>query len=226
MLNSDCEKRIRILERKLARSEENRVLIEEALESHIRALRVGVEELVKSHEIIKTSEAKFKQLALYDALTNLPSRILFFEKLERSIMHAKSSRSPLAVLFIDLDNFKCVNDTFGHQAGDAVLQESSLRLLSCVRETDTVSRLAGDEFSVILEMFSNRTDIEVIADRIVSTLIRPLRINSQLLAVGASIGISLFPSDGKTPDELLKKADLAMYDAKKRAGNAWQFYSG
>jgi len=105
------------------------------------------------------------------------------------------------------------------------LKESSLRLLSSVREMDTVSRLAGDEFSVILEMFHGLADIEIIAARIASALAMPLRINSKKLAVGASIGISLFPSDGETADELLKRADMAMYDAKKSGGNAWQFYA-
>ena len=225
MQPKELEKQIRILKRKLTRSEENRVLLEEALEGHIRSLRVGIEELTKSHDIIKTSEARFKQLALYDTLTKLPSRVLFFEKLEKAIFQAKHAGHSLAVLFIDLDNFKQINDCFGHQAGDAVLQEASARLLSCVRNEDTVSRLAGDEFSVLLEILRTKSEIEVVAERIVSTFSTPMYFNLNMLAVGASIGISVYPDDGDNADELLRKADIAMYTIKKRAGNAWQFYT-
>ncbi|WP_075353609.1 GGDEF domain-containing protein [Desulfovibrio sp. DV] len=215
MQPEDLEKQIRILKRKLTRSEENRVLLEEALEGHIRSLRVGIEELTESHEIIKSSEARFKQLALYDTLTKLPSRVLFFEKLERSISQAEHAGCSLAVLFIDLDNFKQINDNFGHQAGDAVLQEASARLLSSVRNGDTVSRLAGDEFSVLLEALKTKSEIEIIAERIVSTLAAPMHFNSNMLVLGASIGISMYPGDGDNPDELLRKADIAMYTIKK-----------
>ncbi|KHK01880.1 GGDEF domain-containing protein [Desulfovibrio sp. TomC] len=225
MLITELEKQIRILKRKIARSEENRILLEEALESHIRALSVGIEELMKSHETIKASEERFRQLALYDTLTKLPNRILFFERLERSIFRAKRFRHSLAILFIDLDRFKQINDNFGHQAGDAVLQEASSRIVSSVREVDTVSRLAGDEFSVLLEMFRSRSEIEMIASRIVSSLATPMRLHSNVLEIGASIGISSYPTDGEKPDELLRKADIAMYNIKKRTGNAWQFYT-
>ena len=221
----DLKKTVRILERKLARCEENRILLEEALESHITALKVGIEELTKSHETINISNERFKQLALHDTLTSLPSRILLSERLERSLHHAKIEGHTLAVLFIDLDNFKYINDAHGHHVGDIVLRETSSRLLSSVRDIDTVCRFAGDEFVVLLEKIKDRLEAEIIADRMVAALRVPINFDSKNLTTSASIGISIFPSDGEQPDDLLKKADVAMYNAKKSTGDSWQFYS-
>lgn len=225
MGNNELKKQIRILQRKLARSEESRALIEEALESHIRALSVSNAELVRSHHFIKSSEEKFKQLALYDALTQLPTRTLFKERFEMAMLHANRGKSPLAVLFIDVDNFKNINDTYGHDAGDGVLQEIGSRLVSSVRDIDTVARLSGDEFVVLLETPNGRPDAEHVADRILSTTTKqPVDLQTATVTLSLSIGVSLYPSDGSAPDELLKKADIAMYTIKKAHGNAWAFF--
>lgn len=226
MTNKELQKLIRILERKLLRSEESRRLIEEALESHILALKMTNIELLKSHRIIKSSEEKFKKLALYDPLTQLPTRTLLYERLERAMYHAKRGDLPLAILFVDLDKFKQINDTYGHDAGDAVLKEVSARIVASVRSIDTVARLSGDEFVILLEALKDRTDIEVIADRIMFSVSQyPIDFHSVQIQASLSIGISVFPADGELLDDLLKAADHAMYTIKKRDGNGWAFYS-
>lgn len=225
MGNEALHKQIRVLERKLARSEESRALIEEALESHIQALTVSNAELVRSHHVIKSSEERFKQLALYDPLTGLPTRTLLRERFEMAMHHANRGKCPIAVLFIDIDNFKDINDTYGHDAGDCVLQEVGFRFVASVRDIDTVARLSGDEFVVLLETPNGRSDAEHIADRILSTTTKqPFAIQTAAVMLSLSIGVSLYPSDGSDPDELLKKADVAMYTIKKAHGNAWAFF--
>lgn len=217
-------KRIRILERKLSRSEENRRLLEEALESHILALKATNEELLHSQDTIRRSEERYRNLALYDPLTLLPNRILLFERLKRSICRAALHQLPLAVLFIDLDRFKEVNDRYGHAAGDVVLKRTGQRLSGCIRGDDTAARLSGDEFVVLLESLRGTGEIEPIVQRILLSLAAPIVVEAQSFVLGASIGVSLYPDDGQNPDELLRKADAAMYSCKKRQGNSWNFF--
>lgn len=225
MTTEEMLKRIRVLERKLTRSEANRVLIEEALESHIRALKVSNAELIRSHHIIKLSEEKFKKLALYDPLTNLPTRTLLMERFGRAIFHADRGRHSIAVLFIDIDNFKHINDSHGHDVGDVVLREVGSRLAANIRDMDTASRLSGDEFVILLESIAGQPDVAAIAETIlVAATNTPITIQSTHIPVSVSIGISLYPLDSDRPDELLKKADIAMYAVKKHSGNAWCFY--
>jgi diguanylate cyclase (GGDEF)-like protein len=131
----------------------------------------------------------------------------------------------MALLYVDLDDFKSVNDCLGHEGGDAVLREVARRMGACVREMDTVARLGGDEFALILQDVAAREDVEYVADRLVASLTLPVQFRGDMArAVGVSIGISLFPDDGDEPDGLLRKADLAMYRMKGEGKNGYRFF--
>jgi two-component system CheB/CheR fusion protein len=173
---------------------------------------------------IKSSQRRIEFLATHDELTGLPNRSLLIDRLKHAISQAKRQKKRLAVLFIDLDNFKNINDTLGHDVGDILLKQATDRLQRCVRDSDTLARLGGDEFVAVL------TDIElpeinVIASRIVDFLAASFRINDQNLFVSASIGISIYPEDGIDSVSLLKSADTAMYRAKDRGRNQYQFFA-
>jgi len=173
----------------------------------------------------KVAEEKLSHLANYDALTDLPNRILFMDRLTQGLYQAKRTGKTVAILFIDLDRFKSVNDTLGHQIGDRLLQAISKILISG-RETDTVTRLGGDEFAVMLMNVSNRKDIETVVKKILNSLtLHPFKIEGHDIIVTASVGITLFPTDGEDIETLLKNADSAMYKAKKKGRNNFQFYS-
>lgn len=220
---TELERENRILKKKLERSEENRASIEELLETHTNALKVRNAELEESRELIKKSEERYRELAHYDNLTGLPNRAFFHEKLVESLNDAKLSKTCVALLFIDLDFFKPINDSLGHKAGDLVLCETAHRLLSCVRTNDTVSRLGGDEFAVILTDAKCST-IENITQRITEVISKPFCIEGEHCRLGISIGISLYPDDDTDHEKLLQKADFAMYTAKKRRNNRYIFY--
>jgi diguanylate cyclase (GGDEF)-like protein len=149
-------------------------------------------------------------------LTGLPNRALLYERLEAEIAKATRSGGLLGLLFIDLDGFKQINDTHGHDAGDAVLREASKRMLHGVRRGDTVARIGGDEFVVLLPMLSRREDANQIAAKLTAVLREPVYANHQRLSMSASVGIGLWPLDGDEPDALLRFADTQMYGAKKR----------
>ncbi|MFB9847685.1 GGDEF domain-containing protein [Oceanisphaera arctica] len=153
--------------------------------------------------------------AHHDTLTGLPSRILLMDRLEHALSHARRTKAQMAVLFIDLDGFKPVNDTLGHAAGDLLLQMVAKRLLYCVREEDSVARLGGDEFVIILEHLDHVGDTDMIADRILDTLQQPFTIGEQQVCISGSLGISLYPNNGTDADTLLRYADEAMYQAKQ-----------
>lgn len=152
--------------------------------------------------------------AHHDLLTGLPNRRLFLDRLDQEVKRAKRSNLPLSVLFMDLDGFKGVNDTFGHEVGDRLLVEVAGRLRQCVREEDTVARLGGDEFTVILTGVKERKDVVLVAQTIFDALVTPFQIAPQLLQISVSIGISFYPEDAFTPVALLEAADQAMYKAK------------
>ncbi|RAU21600.1 signal transduction protein [Paramagnetospirillum kuznetsovii] len=164
-------------------------------------------------------------LAHYDMLTGLPNRVLFQDRLERAVVHALRHDRQAALLFIDLDGFKKVNDTMGHRAGDDLLKEVAKRLCHCVRMTDTVARLGGDEFTIILDEIVSPGDAAMIADKILAELALPVVIDGREVFVGASIGISVYPEDGKSGEDLLKHADTAMYQAKAAGKGRHNFYS-
>ncbi|KIL98970.1 Sensory box/GGDEF family protein [Paramagnetospirillum magnetotacticum MS-1] len=165
------------------------------------------------------------RLAHYDVLTDLPNRVLFQDRLERAVVHALRHDRLAALLFLDLDGFKKVNDTMGHRAGDDLLKEVANRLRTCVRMTDTIARLGGDEFTVILDEISSAGDAAVVADKILASLQAPITIDGREVFIGTSIGISLFPENGTTGDVLLKHADTAMYQAKAAGKGCFNFYS-
>lgn len=165
----------------------------------------------------KETEAQLTRLAHYDGLTGLANRRLFEEHLEMAVAAAKRHGRVAAIFYADLDRFKPINDTFGHEAGDCVLKETGRRLrLLFSRETDTVSRLGGDEFAVVVAEVRDRDEAEQLRERIISTLSEPLTYATHHLTVGVSVGLALFPDDGDTTDALLKYADSLMYSAKRR----------
>lgn len=163
-------------------------------------------------------------LAHHDTLTDLPNRILFRSRLAQLIAQARRSMRSLAVLFLDLDRFKYINDTLGHDVGDVLLQAVGKRLEGCIRESDTIARRGGDEFTVILDGIRRGQDAAAVARKILDALSHPFAIEGHELFVGASIGISLFPADGADVETLIKHADIAMYRAKARGGNHFQFF--
>ncbi len=174
---------------------------------------------------LKASEEKIHRNAYYDSLTQLPNRALFHDRLEQNVKHAERTGHPLALLFIDLDGFKEVNDRSGHAAGDQLLQEGARRIRACVRGSDTVARIGGDEFTVILSDINDMLHIEILAQTILDALAKPFVIDAANYFVSGSMGITLCPQDGRTPDELLRNADQAMYVAKHAGRNRFSFFT-
>jgi two-component system CheB/CheR fusion protein len=173
---------------------------------------------------IKSSQRRIEFLATHDELTGLPNRSLLIDRLKHAILKAKRQKEKIAILFIDLDNFKNINDTLGHDVGDILLQQATERLQRCVRDSDTLARLGGDEFVAILTDVQLE-EINTVAGRIVDFLGASFRINDNNLYVSASIGVSIFPEDGNDSVSLLKNADTAMYRAKERGRNQYQFFA-
>jgi len=173
----------------------------------------------------KQIQEKVEYLASHDVLTSLPNRMLFHDRLKEGIKKAKREQNILALLFIDLDHFKKINDTLGHEVGDSVLKEVSKKLLKTLREKDTVSRLGGDEFTVIIEGFSNRADIAQLTRKILEVLSEAMEIEGNKLSLSSSIGIAIHPDDTVSDIDLLRFADIAMYHAKNSGRNNFQFYN-
>jgi diguanylate cyclase (GGDEF)-like protein/PAS domain S-box-containing protein len=171
-----------------------------------------------------TMSQKMAHLAQHDVLTNLPNRLLLNDRMTQAIVQAKRHGTSGAVLFMDLDKFKSVNDSLGHDIGDKLLQSVAQRLCACVRASDTVSRIGGDEFVILLAATQHTDDAVVTAEKIVTALAAPHIIGRHELFMTSSMGISLFPSDGNTPDLLLKHADTAMYEAKQGGRNNYRFF--
>ena len=173
----------------------------------------------------RTAEQKIAQLAHYDMLTKLPNRTLFYDRLEQAIARAKRYNQRFAVMFMDLDGFKQVNDEFGHQAGDSLLNMVAGRLTENARDMDTVARVGGDEFIFILNNIDNAENVILVANKILGSLSRPFVINGHTCSVGCSIGISIFPDDSDDTEIMVKMADDAMYLAKKSGRNSYQFFN-
>ena len=171
------------------------------------------------------AQQRLEYLANYDGLTGLPNRALFHDRLSQELVQARRSKQPLAVLFLDLDDFKLINDTLGHSVGDSLLKAVAERIQNCLRESDTVARLGGDEFTLLLPEISRFEDAAQIADKIVCDLRLPVMIAGKELFVTASVGISIYPDDGEDADSLLKNADTAMYHAKKHDKNSYRFFT-
>ena len=175
----------------------------------------------------KKAEQRIQSLAYFDALTKVPNRVLFHDRLQQALAHAIRSRSNVGLLYIDLDNFKVVNDSLGHGAGDRLLQEVAQRIGRCVRQWDTVARMGGDEFAVVVENLPPSKTEETlisIAEKVSVMLSEPVLLDEQEFIVTASIGVAHFPRDGDSADELVKNADMAMYHSKSLGRNNWQFF--
>jgi diguanylate cyclase (GGDEF)-like protein len=173
----------------------------------------------------KEAESHLTFFANHDTLTGLPNRAMFNERLTQALARAQRLATMAAVLFVDLDRFKVINDTLGHDAGDQLLKQLADRLRDCLREGDTIGRQGGDEFVVLIEDVADPTQIAGVAQKILDTVARPYLIAGQEFHVTASIGISIYPDDGLDQQELLKNADIAMYRAKEQGKNNHQFYS-
>jgi len=170
------------------------------------------------------SQETIEKLAYYDSLTELPNRVLFKNRLKKAISASKRSKELTAVLFIDLDRFKLINDSLGHMVGDDLLRHVAHLLVSNLREEDTVSRLGGDEFTILLPNVKKMEDLDVVAKKLLASINKRLTIGKHELYISLSMGIACYPNHGLTPDELIKNADTAMYKAKELGRNNYQFY--
>lgn len=173
----------------------------------------------------KRSEARIRQLAHYDELTGLPNRALLTQLLERALDGARQKDQRLAVMFIDLDRFKIVNDTLGHHVGDDVLKQVAARLAAILSRSDSIARLGGDEFVVLMRQFDNTQRVGEMAQRILDTLAAPFILDGQEYHLSGSVGVSTYPDDSNDAQTLLRNADIAMYRAKESGKNAYQFHS-
>jgi diguanylate cyclase (GGDEF)-like protein/PAS domain S-box-containing protein len=171
------------------------------------------------------AEAELQRFARYDGLTGLPNRSFFLDTLDRTLSRARRRRSRLALVFIDLDGFKAVNDRMGHAAGDSVLQAMAERLRAGTRSSDLVARIGGDEFTVLVQSLARADDAALVARALLDRLARPLTVEEQEITLGASAGIAVYPEDGTDADSLLRNADLAMYRAKQEGRNTYRFFT-
>ncbi|MFL6708188.1 MAG: putative bifunctional diguanylate cyclase/phosphodiesterase [Massilia sp.] len=172
----------------------------------------------------KRAEELISYQAYHDILTDLPNRMLFKDRLGLAVIQAKRKMTELAVMFIDLDRFKLVNDTLGHVKGDELLQQASVRLKECLRRGDTLARQGGDEFTIVLPELRDREDAKIIADKFLECLQKPFDLDGHQVHISASIGIAVYPTDGESIDELLRHADIAMYQVKALGKNGHSFY--
>jgi diguanylate cyclase (GGDEF)-like protein/PAS domain S-box-containing protein len=172
----------------------------------------------------KRAEEVISYQAYHDILTDLPNRMLFKDRLGLAVIQAKRKLTELAVMFVDLDRFKLVNDTLGHVKGDELLQQVALRLKDCLRRGDTLARQGGDEFTIVLPELRDRQDAKAIADKFLECLHKPFDLDGHEVHISASIGIAIYPSDGESIDELLRHADIAMYQVKALGKNGHSFY--
>lgn len=205
--------------------ERHQSLLEDQVDQRTRELTWTNENLEKQISIRKQVEKSLKHLAHHDTLTNLPNRLLLDARMEHAIKHARRNQGQLAVLFLDLDNFKHINDSLGHATGDRVLQQVTRRLLSITREDDTIARLGGDEFVLLMEEIRDTTDVICLAQKILDKINERFEINGQSIFIGCSIGISLYPQDGDRGETLLRNADAAMYRTKDEGRNSYNFYA-
>jgi diguanylate cyclase (GGDEF)-like protein len=173
----------------------------------------------------KSADDRIRHIATHDGLTDLPNRMMFGNLLNHTIDVAKRYSRKFALLFIDLDRFKAINDAFGHQAGDALLQEIAQRLKRCTRASDVVARLSGDEFVVLIQEVDEASEAGICARKIITEVMKPITLQSQECRVTASVGIALFPENGDDEQTLMKNADTAMYQAKEEGKNNFQFYN-
>ncbi len=174
---------------------------------------------------LREQQSRLNYMAFHDALTDLPNRSLFYDRINHGIARAGRADSRLALMLLDVDRFKIINDSLGHDSGDMLLKTIASRLNEGVRDMDTVARLGGDEFVVVLEGVHDMDDVRFVANKLLATLARPVEVAGHDISITVSIGISVYPEDGDSTDELLKNADIAMYKAKEAGKNNCQFYA-
>ena len=172
---------------------------------------------------LKEAKERIHHLAYHDMLTGLPTRKLFMEHLVKALAVARRNTTRVAVLFVDLDGFKKVNDTLGHDAGDLLLKKTGERLCGCVRDVDTVARIGGDEFLILLTSLADNDSITEVAERVIQAVALPYKLETLEMNITASIGIALYPDDAESSQKLVKLADLAMYEIKRRGKNNYAF---
>lgn len=173
----------------------------------------------------KQIEAQVMKLAHFDSITNLPNRTLFLDRLNQEIMRAHRERKSLALMMLDLDRFKEINDSLGHHKGDLLIKLTADRLLTCVQEKDTVSRLGGDEFTIIIPDLNAATEVNLVADKILEVIAEPFKLEGDIAYVTASLGITFYPDDSGNADELVRQADQAMYASKNNGKNRYTFFT-
>jgi len=212
-------------ERKMLKLDGGSLDVEVAASPLMHDGKASIQVVLRDISERKKADERLNFLAQYDSLTSLPNRSLFRDRLEHSLAQAQRSRRPAAVLFMDLDRFKTVNDTLGHAVGDLLLQQAAARLKACVRTGDTVGRFGGDEFAVILTDLAQPGDAGLVAQKLVDSLARPFELDGKTAFVSASIGITLYPSDATEPEALSMNADAAMYRAKEKGGNNYEFFT-
>ncbi|MCZ6818146.1 MAG: diguanylate cyclase, partial [Calditrichaeota bacterium] len=188
-----------------------------------RAIRYGIERNRLLVEMEKVREVE-QHLAYHDMLTNLPNRLLFYDRMRQALAHARRYSGLVAVLFLDLDGFKAINDRHGHAVGDRLLQAVATRLKGNMRQSDTIARLGGDEFTILLTGIKSMKDVSRTAQKVLSVVSRPFAIDGHQLGVTCSIGVSVFPHDGSDTESLIKRADFAMYRAKNQGKGNYQHF--
>ncbi len=184
-----------------------------------------ISERKQAEDALREQQSRLNYMAFHDSLTSLPNRSLFYDRIFHGLARARRSNSKLALMLLDIDRFKIINDSLGHDSGDLLLKAIATRLNEGVRDMDTVARLGGDEFVVLLEGVHDLEDVVFVANKLLATLARPLEISGHEITTTVSIGVSIFPEDGSNADELLKNADIAMYKAKEAGKNNCQFYA-
>lgn len=189
-----------------------------------RAIRYAIERHRIMAELERARQKEHK-LAYFDALTKLPNRRLFFDRLNQALSHAQRYKQKVALMYIDLDGFKLVNDSLGHDVGDLLLKEVAKRLKSCLRKSDTVARIGGDEFTCMLLNIEKPGDVTKVAQKVKKALARAYDFNGYNAKISGSIGISIYPGDTTDARQLIKNADVAMYHAKKHGKNSYEFFN-
>jgi diguanylate cyclase (GGDEF)-like protein len=204
---------------------EHRLKLEERVARRTRELEIANAQLEKSKQQAESVASRMEYHAHHDALTGLPNRILLHDRINSELAHARRQQTNAALLFLDLDRFKIINDSLGHAIGDQLLRVIARRLNNCVRDEDTVARLGGDEFMVLLPRISGSADAGRIARKIIESLVDPISCNGHELHITTSIGISIFPYDGTDAESLIKHADISMYRAKELGRNKAVYYT-
>ena len=214
-----------LLEQKFVRLDGTPVEVEVAAMPLLYHDKPAVQVVIRDITERKQAEAQIRALAYHDTLTGLPNRLLFNDRLAMAMAQAQRQKCHLAVLFIDLDRFKVINDSLGHSFGDKLLQSVAARIQSCIREGDTLARLGGDEFTLLLPNLLETVDAAKVADKLLEALRSPFELDGRELFVTASMGVSLYPDDGADVEELVKNSDTAMYRAKEQGRDNYQLYT-